>query len=44
MFLTGMPSKFEVANGPLALEGLILSVDPATGRAKQVKRVREWLE
>jgi 2',3'-cyclic-nucleotide 2'-phosphodiesterase len=41
MFLTGMPSKFEVASGDPTLEGLLIEIDAATGKALNVKRVRE---
>lgn len=43
-FLTGMPSKFEVAEGGVALEGVLLDVDEATGRARKITRIREWLD
>ena len=40
-FLTGMPHKLDVATGDLCLEGVIVTVDPATGRATKIKRIRE---
>lgn len=40
-FLTGMPAKFDVATGDVTLEGVLLTVDPKTGRALKIKRVRE---
>ena len=40
-FLTGMPAKFDVATDDVALEGVLLTVDPATGRVSKIKRVRE---
>ncbi|MEI6563995.1 MAG: TIGR00282 family metallophosphoesterase [bacterium] len=43
-FLTGMPSKFEIAEGNVALEGALLDVDEATGRARKIVRVREFLD
>ena len=43
-FLTGMPTKFEVASDDVALEGVLVSVDPSTGRAKKIKRIRERIE
>jgi metallophosphoesterase (TIGR00282 family) len=42
-FLTGMPVKFDVAKNDVALEGVIVTVDPATGRASKIKRIREKL-
>lgn len=44
MFLTGMPAKFEVATERPALEGLWIRIDPATGKAREVRRIREWVE
>lgn len=43
-FLTGMPTKFEVAEGPLYLHGALIEVDAKTGRARKIKRVREAAE
>jgi metallophosphoesterase (TIGR00282 family) len=40
-FLTGLPTKFEVATNDVALEGVIVTVDPKTGRATKIKRLRE---
>lgn len=42
-FLTGMPSRFELAGEPLALNGAVLSVDPETGSAQSVLRVIEYV-
>lgn len=43
-FLTGMPSKFDVAEHNVALEGVLLDVDEATGRARKITRIREYLD
>lgn len=42
-FITGMPSRFDVAEGPCVLEGAIIEFDPATRRASSIEtlRVRE---
>ena len=42
-FLTGMPARFEVANGPCTLEGAIIDFDPASKRASSIEpfRIRE---
>jgi 2',3'-cyclic-nucleotide 2'-phosphodiesterase len=40
-FLSGMPDKFIVATEDVVLEGIIVEVDPSTGRATSIKRVRE---
>ncbi len=39
-FTSGMPSKFEVAKGPCVLEGAILDVERATGRAVSITPYR----
>ncbi|MBI1952683.1 MAG: TIGR00282 family metallophosphoesterase [Candidatus Omnitrophica bacterium] len=40
-FLTGMPSRFDVADGNVKLCGAVVEVDPATGRALSIERVQE---
>jgi metallophosphoesterase (TIGR00282 family) len=40
-FLNGMPNQFIVATDDVILEGIIVDIDPATGRATGIKRVRE---
>ena len=44
-FISGMPARFEVANGPSVLEGAIIEFDPATKKALSIEalRVREAL-
>ena len=42
-FLTGMPTKFEIASGDVRLHGALLALDPATGRALKIKRIEEIL-
>ena len=42
-FLTGMPTKFEIASGDVRLHGALLTVDPDTGKALKIKRVEEIL-
>ena len=39
-FVTGMPSRFEVAAGPCVLEGAIVKFDPATRKATGIETVR----
>ena len=39
-FLRQMPVRFEPAKGPVALHGVIIVVDPETGRAADIRRVR----
>ena len=42
-FLTGMPSRFGIAEGPATLEGAVITFDPKTKRATSIEtlRVRE---
>ena len=42
-FITGMPGRFDVAEGPSVLEGAVIEFDPATRKASSVEilRVRE---
>lgn len=38
-FLTGMPSRFEAAAGVARLNAVIITADPATGRATHIERL-----
>jgi metallophosphoesterase (TIGR00282 family) len=38
-FLTQMPIRFEPAKGPAALRGVVIALDPETGRATSIRRV-----
>lgn len=40
-FLTQMPQRFEVASGPAALSAVLIDLDPATGKAVGIQRLRE---
>jgi metallophosphoesterase (TIGR00282 family) len=40
-FLTQMPVRFEVAPGPVVVQGAMIDVDEATGRATAIRRLRE---
>lgn len=40
-FLTGMPTKFEIATDDVRLHGALLTLDPASGRALKIKRIEE---
>jgi 2',3'-cyclic-nucleotide 2'-phosphodiesterase len=40
-FVTGMPTKFPVARGPVIASGVLVEVDTETGKAKSVTRVAE---
>ncbi|HTH02684.1 MAG TPA: TIGR00282 family metallophosphoesterase [Vicinamibacterales bacterium] len=38
-FLTGMPAKFEAATGPARLNAVVVTADPATGKATAIERL-----
>lgn len=40
-FITGMPQKFDVSKKDPALEGVIVDVDIATGKAASIERIRD---
>jgi calcineurin-like phosphoesterase len=43
-FLTQMPVRFDVAPGPVVVQGAVFDVDDASGHATAVQRVRERVE
>lgn len=43
-FISQMPVRFEVAKGPVVLQGAFIDVDPATGRATAITRLQEMDE
>src|SRR6185503_7581008 len=38
-FVSGLPARFETASGDLRLNGVIVTVDAATGRATEITRL-----
>jgi metallophosphoesterase (TIGR00282 family) len=40
-FLTGMPTRLEVAKGNTKLQGILVDVDEESGRATAIKRIQE---
>jgi metallophosphoesterase (TIGR00282 family) len=40
-FITGVPGKFELAEGPTALNGVVIEIEAETGRAVSIQRVVE---
>jgi hypothetical protein len=42
-FLTTMPQRFEVAKGRVLLQGALIEIDEASGKALKIKRVSEAL-
>jgi metallophosphoesterase (TIGR00282 family) len=43
-FLTQLPRQFEVAEDNVVLQGIVVDVDEATGKARAVRRFREHWE
>ncbi len=43
-FLTQMPGRFEVAEGPVIAQGVIIDVDEETGRANDIRRFQQVIE
>jgi metallophosphoesterase (TIGR00282 family) len=39
-FLSALPNRFEVAEGPAVLCGVVVDVDPSTGRAQNITRIQ----
>ena len=39
-FMTSMPHKFEVAKAPGTVHGVVVKVDPKTGKAEQITRLQ----
>ena len=42
-FLTQMPMKFEMAEGDIHLQGVIVDIDEKTGKANSIKRIQKKL-
>lgn len=42
-FLYGMPSRFTIAKGPTRLEGALVTVDPNSRKATDIRRIRREL-
>ncbi len=43
-FLRQMPVRFDVASGPVIVQGALVDADAATGRATAIRRIRERVE
>lgn len=43
-FVTHMPTRFEPASGRTVVQGAVVTVDPESGRATAIKRIREFFE
>lgn len=43
-FLTQMPGRFEVAEGPVIVQGAVVDVDEDSGRATRIRRFQEVVE
>jgi metallophosphoesterase (TIGR00282 family) len=40
-FLTQMPIRFDVASGPVLVQGAVIDIDESSGKARAIRRVRE---
>jgi len=40
-FLSQRPARFEVANGPVLLQGVFVDIEPATGKAHAIRRLQQ---
>ena len=43
-FLAGLPERFEVAEGDVQMNTVLVDVDPSTGRARSISRIRFLLD
>ena len=43
-FLTHLPTRFHVADGPVSLNAVVITVDRATGRAQSIDQVQRLIE
>jgi metallophosphoesterase (TIGR00282 family) len=43
-FLTQMPGRFEVSDGPVVVQGAVIEVDDDTGRARAIQRFQEVVD
>ena len=43
-FRDGLPARFHVAKGPSQVCGALIEIDPATGKASTIQRIREVVE
>ncbi|HEX3015398.1 MAG TPA: TIGR00282 family metallophosphoesterase [Desulfobacteria bacterium] len=42
-FLTQLPARFEVAGGVVQLNGVVVDIDQATGKARSIQRVQKFI-
>ncbi|MBI4611564.1 MAG: TIGR00282 family metallophosphoesterase [Candidatus Rokubacteria bacterium] len=40
-FVSGLPNRFEPAKGPAALHGALVRIDPESGKALEIRRLRQ---
>jgi metallophosphoesterase (TIGR00282 family) len=43
-FLNGLPTRFEVGSGPVVFNGLLIDVDPRSGKAVAIERIQQVIE
>jgi calcineurin-like phosphoesterase len=39
-FISGMPSRFSIAEGPAVLEGAVIEFDPSNRKAQSIETLR----
>jgi calcineurin-like phosphoesterase len=43
-FTRHLPTRFQVADGPVTLNAVVISADPITGRASSIQQVQQLVE
>jgi calcineurin-like phosphoesterase len=43
-FTRHLPTRFQVAEGPVTFNAVVVSADPATGRATSIEQVQQLVE
>jgi 2',3'-cyclic-nucleotide 2'-phosphodiesterase len=43
-FLTSMPTRFEVAGGPVQLNAVVIDIDEMTGKANSILRIQKFID
>jgi 2',3'-cyclic-nucleotide 2'-phosphodiesterase len=43
-FITHLPTRFEPASGRTVVQGAVIAVDPASGRAGAIRRIQEYVD
>jgi hypothetical protein len=43
-FITALPTRFEVADSNIQLQGVVLEIDEKTGKAKSITRIQRKID